>query len=39
MEFEVNLGSLDIIKTITYSHVRYKAIWARLQVPFGTDHV
>ena len=28
MEFEVNLGNLDITKAIIYSHVRNKAIWA-----------
>lgn len=33
MEFEVNLGNADIIKAITYSHIRNKSIWAMCIVP------
>lgn len=33
MEFEVNLGNLDITKAIIYSQLRNKAIWAMCIVP------
>jgi len=33
MEFEINLGNLDMIKAIVYAQFRNKAIWAMCIVP------
>ena len=33
MEFEINIRNMDIIRMITYAHIRNKAIWAMCLIP------